>query len=675
MRAYQPEASPLLVPRTFDLAHVKPVNFAAALGKDPVRIFEFVRDYVAYEAYAGNLRGARGTLLAMAGNAVDRSALLASLLQEAGQRVRFVTGSLGERDARELIAGMAASRVGSIPLAGAQTPPNLDAAMVAFTEGVKQDVSLIKDRLKRAGVPIRPAAGSTGDALLSQVRDHYWIQWEKDGRWIDLDPSFADAAPGKSYARVQQTLAALPDDLAHRITITIRLEEYAGATMSTREILRHSVKAADLSGVDLVLTHQPENWKGPAGSIADALGAVFEDTGRIRPVLSLGEQFWLGEAFRARIPQGTGGLSILLSGEGTRKPFTLATAEWLQVELIGPGGHAETIVRKLFDLAGPARRAKGINLTAEEVQARIADPNALDPVQAIYSLFFTTGHLDVAHFAGAGDDSNIMEGDVIDFAALFRRISVVFTATSDRLLTRLVRPQRSVLRLYPDSPRLIIMDYSSGPRARLSLDLRHLPARVLAFGSHPEDTFAANVLKGVVEGTLERSVLEYGLGGGTREAAEFFMSASRLFEEARAANVQLVLLPQEASRMQRSVPEDAWAQLTADTADGFLAIAPDRPLPIAGVPRLAWWRVDPKTGKTTAVTDEGLHQVVVEYRIVDDGKGKTQVIVRRTYIRGSTRITLGQEETTFTNVGKALGYIEKIIAEGGKLTELPFWGI
>jgi hypothetical protein len=67
----QPQASsdPLLASTPeFDLSDPYLVAKANELGKDPQKIFAFVRDSIGFESYVGSLRGARGTLWSNAGN-------------------------------------------------------------------------------------------------------------------------------------------------------------------------------------------------------------------------------------------------------------------------------------------------------------------------------------------------------------------------------------------------------------------------------------------------------------------------------------------------------------------------------------------------------------------------------------------------------------------------------
>ena len=334
----QPAAADLKlpVPRTFDLTHVEAKHYAVALGKDPARIFEFVRDQIGYEVYTGALRGPRGTLLAMAGNSVDRAALLASLLRESGHRVQFVRGTLPKAEGKKLVDSMWAERPRVVePKVEGEPSPALKAASDTFLAAVKRDYKLIRDHLKKANITPSPQSAPSLDALVQEAQEHYWVQWRKDNAWVDLDPSFADATPGRKYAPAAGSpLDALPDTLSHRVVVRIRLEEYTGDQPSSREILTYTAKAADLSGVDIVLSHQPENWKGPASSLASALASAIGNTGRVKPVLIIGAQTVMGEAFRQKPPTGAGigGIKDLLGGAGTRNPVPIATAAIIEFE-------------------------------------------------------------------------------------------------------------------------------------------------------------------------------------------------------------------------------------------------------------------------------------------------------------------------------------------------------
>lgn len=68
------------------------VELANALDNDPVRIFEYVRNQIEYEAYYGLKKGSELTLLEGSGNDFDQCALLADLLEAAGLSPTFRHG-------------------------------------------------------------------------------------------------------------------------------------------------------------------------------------------------------------------------------------------------------------------------------------------------------------------------------------------------------------------------------------------------------------------------------------------------------------------------------------------------------------------------------------------------------------------------------------------------------
>ncbi len=605
----------LPVPRTIDLAHVEPAHYAAALGKDPVKIFEFVRDQIGYEVYTGALRGPRGTLLGMAGNSIDRAALLAILLEQSGQKVRFARGTLPEARARALVMLMWAERPQRTPGDANKTPsPAVKAAWDTLVAGVQRDYALIRDRLKKANVTAPPGSAPSLDSLVKEAQQHYWVQWLKDGVWMDLDPSFGDASPGLKYVPAVETVDSLPEGLFHHVEIRLRLEEYTGDKPTSRVILTHRAKAAELSGRDFVLSHQPENWKGPAASLASALASAIEDTGRVKPVLVIGEQDWIAgkDSFRPKPPTGAGigSISDLLGGAGTRKPVPIATAETIEFDFIFPGGRKETVTRELFDLVGKARRIAGRTLSAEEVRNRTQAADAPQILNTIFDLFFTTGRIDTGHVPAVVPADAVEPDARADVRETLRRMSVAFMIVSDSLLRRIGRPETTVVTFYPDSPRLQIMEMSKVANGtRLSLDLRRTNERSIAKGPHPEAIVNARILKGVLQGTLERVLMESGITDrGRGQGLQASVSTSALFERTMAEQVPLLLLPRDVDQIQQA-PPDALARLREQTAArGIVALAPQRAVNIAGVQRLAWWRIDSRTGDTVGVTDDGLHQ-------------------------------------------------------------------
>lgn len=608
---------PLPVPRTVELTHVDPAAFAQALGKDLTRIFEFVRDHIAFEAYSGVLRGPRGTLLAMAGNSPDRAALLARLLIESGYQIRYVRGTLSEADARALIASMWA------PLPP-QAPPGVATeearvAVEALVKSGKRDVERIRGALKAVSSSETQGAPTPG-TLMQEAQRHVWVQVAQDGGWTDLDPTFADAMIGRTYTPAEETLPTLPASLYHRVTVRISAEVSDGTRSRVEELASYSTNAADLSGVGMLLVHVPENWQGPVRNIQGALSAALSDTGRIKPVLLIsGQKPIIGAPFPIEVnTAGLGGIGGLLSGQGTRQPVELATAERIEFSFDYPDGHTEAVVRDVFDLVGQAKRGRGEGLTQEEISALATGDRTRVLKTTVLNLLVTTGRLDTAHVAGLPAEARRSPEGTAGGAGLLRRLAVAFVVASDALFERAPARDGTVVRFYPDSPRVFIDEFSAqGKEVRVAIDLRRDRVRVVAGVPNAPVIFGATVLRGAVEGTLERTLLEYAAAAVPRSLEiRPRVSTSLLFEQADARGIPALLVTSAQTPLDPAIPEDAWARLMADVSRGDVALAIQRPIDVAGVLRYAWWRINPRTGETIAVTDDGLHAASTEFVLV-----------------------------------------------------------
>jgi len=624
LRRLPAEALQLPVPRAFDLSHVEPAHFAVALGKDPSRIFEYVRDNIAFEPYVGVLRGPRGTLLAMAGNSADRASLLASMLASSGQRVRYARGSLPEPLAQELVTSIWAERPWVQPTSSGNRSPELKAAAEKLIAGITRDSTLLRDSLKSAGLPAAAGSSVTMKSLLKETRDHYWVEWWKDGAWVVMDPSFATSVPGQAYAKSEEAFDALPEALFHRVEVRIRLEEYTGDKPSSREVLRYSANAAEVSGVDLIVGHEPVDPKN-------------QGTGQFTPFLIAQQKRVDGSLFWLKAPRATpaaGMLDAFGGGSGEGDVVPVASAESIEMDFIAPGGRKETVMREIFDRVGKKRRLRGETLSAERIAA-VSDAASADDVSAaVYDVLITTGAIDAVHVTTLSTPPPPDNEGLIDVGAGLRRINIAFSAASDALTSRIAGANGQVFRSYPDTPQVRIAEFSAQAGvARLSLDLRRDCTRTAVMGLRPEHSFFAQVLRGVINGTLERFVIDHStqFSDGHAWPGAPVVSTSLLFERAHAENTPAVFLTRDSSALGPELPEDARARIDEALASGHVLVTPRRSIEVAGAPRFAWWQIDSRSGLTTAVTDEGLHQATAEgmiVRIVERGRETVRVAFR-----------------------------------------------
>ena len=199
---------------------------AFGLGYDRNQIFQFVRDEVAYDPYAGVLRGARGTLQGLAGNAADQAILLAALLDASLITTRFAIGELSEEAADALIGSAQwdadtvhrqvrwALRPPAIP----GQPPDLTAEEAAFAEQLPDFAKRFRDVVERseadgfktvtealaaAGIDIPAPATSLPDLERNQ---HVWLQAIEGTNWVG--PQGTPIARFPEIRRADQTARA-----------------------------------------------------------------------------------------------------------------------------------------------------------------------------------------------------------------------------------------------------------------------------------------------------------------------------------------------------------------------------------------------------------------------------------------------------------------------------------
>ena len=204
-----------------------------------------------------------------------------------------------------------------------------------------------------------------------------------------------------------------------------------------------------------------------------------------------------------------------------------------------------------------------------------------------------------------------------NLATPLRRINITFAVLSDSLLHRLARSDGTVLRFYPDSPRVQIVEFfKEADKIRITLDLRRNQARGVALGPHMEEVFFARVFRGVVEGTLERVFIDYIT---TLDKKNFgpVTSTSSLFEKAQSEGISTgILKPSEL----QALPLEIGERLRREFSSGFLVLAPKQLISVNKKAHFAWWRIDPHSGEVTAVGENGLHVTQVEYKLVWSGK-------------------------------------------------------
>lgn len=621
-----------------------PAALATALGGDPQAQYAWVRDHTWWVPYAGLLRGARGVLLDRVGSSVDRAVLLGDLLRRSGHPVRLAHATLSQRQASDLLAGLKSSR---------PQRPSINASDYGSAPIVAEALALAHARTGPllAAFESSAAAGRnrSESSAIEAIRDHWWVEYLADGKWVALD-LLATAAAGITLAPASASHVwepasekpPVPEKEWHSVNLRVVVERYDGAATAESTVLEKTLRPAEVLGMRIELTHYPTPWPeefpfsvSQPNALADAAVQVREWV----PMLLVGDDAVIQSGFAddgtviadplnsQRDVAETGGSGFMAGfGEalgGASSSQSSMTAEWLDLEFHIPGSAARTIRRAIFDVLGPDNRAAHVegfdaatnDLLVKRYQALVGMYSIL-----IQPCTFTEDY--VAHLAMR----TFLEirGDVQRLAVekdpkMRQRIKSSISAHMEvwQPLSRLAY-MRSLLsketaEWFIDQPNVLILGKGlpivNADKAAL---IAFIDIASNSVGVRPDpalDAFQVRVRQGVVDTIAEQVALTGTLEKGENPATTFALGNADVWQLINARDVT--------AARKLDWPDDVAARLAEDIKAGYAAYVPRQAFEHGGRARRGWWRVDPLSGETVGVMDTGLHASLTEKKFAD----------------------------------------------------------
>ncbi len=476
-----------------------------------------------------------------------------------------------------------------------------------------------------AGAPVADPLNDPD--LLALAADHWWVEAYLPGSgWTDLDPSFPSAGPGDVFVASTATdgtdrIASLPVDQQHTISVRLKVEQYStfpisGANLVESYPLEVTFPTAQVAGKRLTFAHFVAS-EGQGGVFSNVIHTY-------TPYFLIEENniAYEGDPFQDFIS------NFPLSSEFT-------TAEWVEYEITDPDGNSESFTRTVKDLIGADARLSGgaLSLTADlnsrpfalldDLYVNWVLPNKVtDWAHTRWTLGLLPRMVEIAQHgqemlviaASGGPNDELTPEQIAAFSAA--RTQVVFS--SERLLTDIGldfawQADRTLsaietglqTKLYYDSPRVFTVASVGDPTVAVTstVDLRRTTARAIVYPDQAETAeFTAQWVKGLAESNLEGQVLEAVEGG-------LALTTWRIFDEMAVQGIPPVLLSPDDLDQLDIYPFSSLTQAYVATAlaAGQSVLIPSEPVNIDGEEVFAWWEIDPETGETVSVGEDGLH--------------------------------------------------------------------
>ncbi len=638
------------------------------VGEDPVKLFEWVRDHTFWVPYRGLLKGAEGVLMDRLGNSLDRSLLLADLLDSAGYRVRFAHAGLSGRQTKRLLDDMRKNSDTRAFKAFVQqeieaslfedVASRLQMDKKEMTQGLKQLSQINRENDKDTGQRVINQAkwlmGTIGDlkadgrilqqAVTEALGDHWWIQVETEEGWMDLDPLLPRANPGEVIEEAEDTVEPeeLNGDQFHSITVRVVAERWKDGALDERTALEHTLRPCEMSGKRIVLYTLSMNWptdlrldeEGSAERFRDAILEVKE----WMPVLEVGPDMIVQSSFTDKgginenpnpSPEAEAGGTVsglfrgvtggLTGGSSKEEEEGVLTAGWLEYEIHSPGQDKKTIRREIFDILGPSARM------AEELEE--PDFSEEQRLERGYGLFGIIEILPLVSQILPAYAERLMSHQCLEQLRILREeledgnppgdLNISIGMAAGALLSPLYRWALLRPRWNPHADHVFLGSANIvNLRTRAAEDTggEFLLRRTFDIVKNDISILSQANLS-LAEVCLTQGVADTAAEAMVIPGPHPHMNLYSLIDSAKEQGIgwRLVKDPRDKGWEKGRLSEDVRVRIEQSLRNGWAVVVPEKPVVIEGKPRLGWWRVNLQNGETLGVMDTGFHQETTEY--------------------------------------------------------------
>jgi hypothetical protein len=296
-----------------------------ATGGDVGKVFEFVRDNIAFEGYAGALRGVNGTLLAGAGNSWDQAILLKALLDELNIENKIVRSRLPLEYYADLKKLEVQPDVGGEKLADITEKLSIaKEQVVEFDQNLRQfSANIVQEaRQEQSNIAFKTRRlFTTPESAI--YGDYLWVQAEIGEKLYDFHPCFPKGLTlVLEPLGVMNSLVSVPEEMNHWVRFRCFIERNSGEGLARELILDKKILSSTSTMKALRFSLNPE--KDNSGKI------------NLKPSLVKGLTILSGKR-----------LAVRSSDKGNI--IGSLTGVWLEVTALSPGERPATYTITLAD--------------------------------------------------------------------------------------------------------------------------------------------------------------------------------------------------------------------------------------------------------------------------------------------------------------------------------------